>query len=169
MDEISQELYGKAVTWTMVRGTRTSFVTKELQPDMKIWHHFVCARLVPTTRLTEATRDRSLLVYGIKKGLTINVGRWISCNIQHAAQNVSKGIPHPTLITELIASVALVPSVRRFSSWRTPWTDEPSKRSWRPKAEAMEVQAHLEVAVVVLVQAPHSWPDRPRQGPQSST
>ena len=41
-------------------------------------------------------------MYDIKKGLTINVGHWISANIRHAALNVSLGIPHQTLVTELI-------------------------------------------------------------------
>ena len=81
MDEISQELYNKAGTWTVVRGTRTAFAMKELQPDMKIWHHFVCAYVVPTAHIMKVTRDRALLLYDIKKGLTINVGWWISGNI----------------------------------------------------------------------------------------
>ena len=81
MDEISQDFCGKALTWTMVKGTRTAFTTKDLQPDMKIWHDFVCARLVPTAHLTKVKRDRVPFLYDIKKGLTINVGQWILGNI----------------------------------------------------------------------------------------
>ena len=62
---------------------------------------------MPTAHLTEVTRERALFLYGINKGLTINVGHWISANIRHAAQNVSIGIPHPTLVTELIAATSL--------------------------------------------------------------
>ena len=83
MDEMSQVLCSKAVTWTMARGIRTAFATKELQPAMKIWHHFVCARLVPTSHLTKVMQDRALLLYDIRKGLIINVGWWISSNIRH--------------------------------------------------------------------------------------
>ena len=53
----------------------------------------------------EVTKKQALILYNIKKGLTINVGHWISVNIRHAALNVSLGIPHPTLVTELIAVV----------------------------------------------------------------
>ena len=74
---------------------------------MKIWHHFICARLMPTTHLTEVTKEWTLTLYGIKKGLSINVGHWISGNIRHVAQNLSLGILHLTLITELIAIVGL--------------------------------------------------------------
>ena len=56
---------------------------------------------------TEVTQDRALLLYGIKKGLTINVGQWISSNIRHTAQNVSGFISHPTLLTELIATASV--------------------------------------------------------------
>ena len=74
---------------------------------MKIWNYFICAWLMPTAHLTEVTREQALLLYDIKKGLTINIGHWISANIRHAAQNVSIGILHPTLVTELIAMVGV--------------------------------------------------------------
>ena len=75
LDEVTLALCDKVVMWTMVRGTQTVFLTKELQSDMKIWHRFICARLMPTTHLIEVTRDQALLLYNIKKGLTINVGQ----------------------------------------------------------------------------------------------
>ena len=53
---------------------------------------------------SEVRKDRGLLLYGIKKGLKINVGGWINSNIHHAIWQGSGGIPHPTLLTELIAS-----------------------------------------------------------------
>ena len=90
---------------TMFRGAHTVFLTKELWSNVKIWHHFICTQLTPIVHLTRVTRDRALLLYGIKKGLTINVCHWISANIRHAVLNVSLGIPHPTLVTKLIATV----------------------------------------------------------------
>ena len=74
---------------------------------MNIWHHFICVRLTCTAYLTKVTRERAPLLYGIKKQLTINVGHWISANIRHVAQNVSIGIPHLTLVTELIVVVGV--------------------------------------------------------------
>ena len=107
LDEVTWALCDKVVTWTMVRGAQIAFLTKELRSDMKIQHHFICAWLMPTAHLIEVMRDQALLLYDIKKGLTINVGQWISSNIRHAAHNVSLGIPHPTLVTKLIATVGM--------------------------------------------------------------
>ena len=45
-----------------------------------------------------------MLLYGISKGLKINVGRWINSNNGHTVRQGSGGILHPTLLTELIAS-----------------------------------------------------------------
>ena len=71
LDEVTHALCDKVVLWTMVRGEQTAFFTKELQSNMKIWHHFICTQLIPTAHLTEVTRDQALLLYDIKKGLTI--------------------------------------------------------------------------------------------------
>ena len=53
--------------------------------------------------LSEVTKERAVLLYGIQKGLKINVGRWIQSNISRTVSQDSEGIPHPTLLTELIA------------------------------------------------------------------
>ena len=70
---------------------------------MKVWHHFICARLTPTMHLLKVTKERAVLLYGIQMGLKINVGRWIQSNISHTIYQSSGGIPHPTLLTKLIA------------------------------------------------------------------
>ena len=49
-------------------------------------------------------KDRALLLYGIEKGLKINVGGWINFDIRHVIRQGSGAIPHPTMLTELIAS-----------------------------------------------------------------
>ena len=74
---------------------------------MKVWHHFICAWLAPITNHFEVTKDRAFLLYGIAKNLSINVSQWIEGNIKHAAENTSLGIPHLTLIMELIVANGL--------------------------------------------------------------
>lgn len=86
LDEVTRHICGKVVNWTVVRGTRIAFLTKELETNMKVWYHFICAKLVPTAHLTEVTRERAFLLYAIKKNLSINVGQWISSNIRHVAK-----------------------------------------------------------------------------------
>ena len=107
MEEISNEICGRATKWNIVRGEHAYFPSKDLHQNMKVWHHFICGRLVPTLHTSEVTKDRALLLYGIKKRLKINVGGWIHSNIRHTIQQGSGGIPHPTLLTELIASYGI--------------------------------------------------------------
>ena len=57
---------------------------------------------MPTMYTSEVTKERAFFLYGIQKGLKINVGRWINSNICHTILQGSRGIPHPTLLTELI-------------------------------------------------------------------
>ena len=47
LDEVTQVLCDKVVPCTMVRGAWTAFPTRELRSNMKIWHHFICAQLMP--------------------------------------------------------------------------------------------------------------------------
>ena len=67
MDKVAHEIYGKAINWTIVKGVCTLFLTKELLIKMKIWHHYLCAKLSPTTHLTEVTKERALMPYAITR------------------------------------------------------------------------------------------------------
>ena len=68
---------------------------------MKVWHHFICARLMPTMHLSKVTKERVVLLYGIQMGLK-NGGWWVQSNISHSIRQGSGGIPHPILLTKLI-------------------------------------------------------------------
>ena len=57
-----------------------------------------------TMHLSEVTKERAVFLYAILMGKKINVGRWVQHNINHAIRQGFKGSPHPTLLTELIAS-----------------------------------------------------------------
>ena len=59
---------------------------------------------MPTMHLLEVTKKRAALLYVIFMGKKINVGRWVQHNINHAIRQGFGGSPHPTLLTELIAS-----------------------------------------------------------------
>ena len=90
--------------WNILRNEHTHFPSKDLHQNMKVWHHFIYGRLVPTIHTSKVTKGRVLLLYGIKKGLKINIGCWIHSNIRHTIRHGSEGIPHPTVLTELITS-----------------------------------------------------------------
>ena len=77
MEEISAEICGRVTKSDIVRGVHAHFPLRDLQQNMKVWHHFICGRLVPTLHTLEVTKEKTLLLFGIKKGLKINVGWWI--------------------------------------------------------------------------------------------
>ena len=105
MEEVSNEICKRRRTqWTIMRDDHAHFLSKDLQQNMKVWHHFIYGRLAPTMHTSKVTKKRAMLLYGIQKGLKINVGRWINSNIRHTIRQGSGGIPHPTLLTKLIAS-----------------------------------------------------------------
>ena len=68
MEEISNEICGEGTKWNIVRREHAHFPSKDLHQNMKVWHHFICSRLVPTLDTSEVMKDRALLLYGIKKG-----------------------------------------------------------------------------------------------------
>ena len=94
----------KGTRWTIVRDAHAHFPLNDLHPHMKVWYHFICARLMPTMHLSEVTKERVALLYAILMGKKINVGQWIQHNITHTIRQGSRGIPHPTLLTKLVAS-----------------------------------------------------------------
>ena len=102
MEEISNEIYGGVTKWNIVRGEHAHFPSKDLHQNMKVWHHFIYGQLVSMLHTLKVMKERGLLLYRIKKGLKINVGGWINTNIWHAIRQGSGGIPHSTLLTELI-------------------------------------------------------------------
>ena len=105
MEEVSNEICKSGGTrWTIVRDEHAHFLSKDLQQNMKVWHCFIYGKLVPTIHTSEVTKERVMLLYGIQKGMKINVGSWINSNIRHTIRQGFGGIPHPTLLTELIAS-----------------------------------------------------------------
>ena len=104
MEAVSNEICRRGTRWNIVRNEHADFPSKGLHQNMKVWHDFICGRLVPTLHTSEVTKKRALPLYGIKKGLKINVGRCNISNIRHTIQQGYRGIPHPTLLTELIMS-----------------------------------------------------------------
>ena len=105
MEEVSRAICKSEGTWwTIVMDEHVDYPSKHLQQNMKVWHHFICGRLMSTMHTSEVTKERAMLLYGVQKGLKINVSEWINSNIHYTVEQGSRGIPYPTLLTELIAS-----------------------------------------------------------------
>ena len=66
IEEVSNEICkSEGTRWTIVRDEHTHFPSKDLQQNMKVWHHFICGRLAPTMHTSKVTKERAMLLYNI--------------------------------------------------------------------------------------------------------
>ena len=69
MTEVTRAIcLSRGTRWTIVKEAHAHFPSKDLHPHMKVWHHFICARLMPTMHLSEITKERAALLYAILRG-----------------------------------------------------------------------------------------------------
>ena len=73
----------------------------------KIWHYFVCAKLLPTTNHSAIMKSIVALVYAILKNMKIDVGLIIQHSIIHGFEKGIQRFSHPHLITELCNNVGV--------------------------------------------------------------
>ena len=135
MEEVSNEICGRGTRWNIVRNEHAHFLSKDFHQDMKVWHHFICGRVVPTLYTSEVTKERASLLYRIKKGMKINVGRWINSNICHTIQQGSGGIPHPTLLIELITSQSIDTAGEEVLQPKSPFNPKGDQEDFDLRAE----------------------------------
>ena len=89
-DEIKEFLCKDDVPWSRyTNGGLKSFPGQAMTKVTKIWHYFVCAKLLPTTNHIVVMKSRAALVYAILKDMKIDVGLIIHHFIIHGFE---KGI-----------------------------------------------------------------------------
>ncbi|KAL3533255.1 hypothetical protein ACH5RR_006776 [Cinchona calisaya] len=54
------------------------FLKTWLSPYALVWYHFLTSRILAITHLTKVTRDRTVLLYALVKGVTLRIGSKIS-------------------------------------------------------------------------------------------
>ena len=77
------------------------FPRKCLLDKVRPWYTFVCSNLLPTTHLSDVSRERAILLDAIVIGASIDVGRVIFYNYIQSIRSTSGGIAYPYLITGL--------------------------------------------------------------------
>ncbi|EXC33712.1 hypothetical protein L484_008956 [Morus notabilis] len=107
--EILEALCDGPARWTIKQNTESAFEARYLANYTKVWFHFVCTRLIPSTHISEVTKDRALVLLAIEKGEPLNVGAIINSGIHHALRKHNISLPYPSLLMELFlaAGVAL--------------------------------------------------------------
>ena len=94
MEDIITEICGGGTKWNIVRGDRTHFPSKDLHQNIKVWHYFINGRLILTLNTSEVTKERALLLYGIKKGLEDQC--WGLDRCKHSTCHLTRLQRHPT-------------------------------------------------------------------------
>ena len=88
-DDIRDELCRVKVPWKRYtnRGLK-SFARQAMTKTSKIWHYFVCAKLLPTTNFSAVTKNRAAFVYTIQKKKKLDIGLIIQNSIIHGFQTM---------------------------------------------------------------------------------
>ena len=73
-----------ATQWTMSNKEACSMKASTLTKDAKVWHYFMGARFMPSSHLSDVTKDRAILIYCILSGKTIDVGSILHASILHS-------------------------------------------------------------------------------------
>ena len=73
-----------------------------LTPLAKVWHNFLCVKIKPSLHLNTVTKDRTILLYAMIKGLQFDIGTVIELGLIESTHGRCTGaLIHPSLITQL--------------------------------------------------------------------
>lgn len=68
----------------------------------------VTSRIMPSSHMSDVTKDRATLVYLIKQGKSIDIGKIFQASILHDVRgSTTTGMPHSSLITDLCQYVGV--------------------------------------------------------------
>lgn len=77
LDQVIKYLCRPGADWKAKEHEAINFSNKELSRYGKAQYSFICAKLMPTTHVSDVIKDRVVLLYTIVKGKTIDVGQII--------------------------------------------------------------------------------------------
>ena len=98
---VLQEIAVPGTTWKTTAGQPVTFKSIGLKKDCKAWHYFVGARLMPVRHLSDVTKERAVLIYCLATGRSVDVGHFMSAQIEHCYKQQSMSLFFPSLITAL--------------------------------------------------------------------
>ena len=79
-----------------------------LTKNAEIRHYFVGARFMPSSHLSDVTRDRAILIYCILSSKSIDIGSILHTSILHSVRGVSAGLYFPSLINVLRGKAGVI-------------------------------------------------------------
>ena len=93
LNEIVNTICKLGTQWKMSNGEATSVKASTLTKDAMIWYYFMGARFMPSSHLSDVTRNRAVLIYCIISGKTIDVGSIMHASIHPTQSQRSTGGP----------------------------------------------------------------------------
>ena len=86
-------------------GEFTTFPMTALIPVAKVWHNFLSVKIKPSLHVSTVTKDKTILLYTMTKGLKFDIRMVIEWGLIKSTQERCTGARiHPSLITELCRS-----------------------------------------------------------------
>lgn len=98
---VLQEIAVPGTTWKTTEGRPVTFKSIGLKKDCKAWHYFVGARLMPVRHMSDVTKERAVLIYCIVTGRSVDVGHFISAQIENCYKQQSMSLFFPSVVTAL--------------------------------------------------------------------
>lgn len=65
LEEVIKTLCWLGAEWKSKEREAISFSVKELSRYGKVWHYFICAKLMPTMHIRDVINDRAVLLYAL--------------------------------------------------------------------------------------------------------
>lgn len=95
--------------WTIRGEEAISFSRSELSIYGTAWFNFICAKLMPSSHVSNVIKSRACPLFAIVTVKSINVGKFIYESILHALRGGSiDEFPHPSLICGLYMNAGVV-------------------------------------------------------------
>ncbi|MED6138771.1 hypothetical protein PIB30_077659 [Stylosanthes scabra] len=111
LDHVLEDLCEVGADWVRHRDGRPHFLRRsDLEPMTKGWYEFICRSILPTTKRSELTVERAVLIHSIIIGENINVKEIIAEQIYKFVYktDTSSSLPFPSIIAALCADARIL-------------------------------------------------------------
>ncbi|MED6165970.1 hypothetical protein PIB30_104682 [Stylosanthes scabra] len=111
LDHVLEDLCEVGADWVRHRDGRPHFLRRsDLEPMTKDWYEFICRSILPTTKRSELTIERAVLIHSIIIGENINVEEIIAEQIYKFVykRDTSSSLPFPSIIAALCADARIL-------------------------------------------------------------
>ena len=92
----------------MSSGDAVSAKVSTLSKNAKVWHYFIRSRLIPSSHLSDVTKDRAILIFFILTDHFIDIGGVMHASICHSIWEVSVGLYFPSFTMAMCRNARVI-------------------------------------------------------------